>query len=66
MEDLAVFTALNHTGSFRKNFVELKKKICYLPAEGRSVWLKTVTEVFKCIFKTSVTVVHHTDLTAGK
>ena len=26
MEDLAVFTALNHSGSFGKNFVELKKK----------------------------------------
>ena len=26
MEDLAVFTVLNHSGSFGKNFVELKKK----------------------------------------
>ena len=25
MEDLAVFTALNHSGSFRKNFVKFKK-----------------------------------------
>ena len=25
MEDLAVFTALNHSGSFGKNFVKLKK-----------------------------------------
>ena len=33
MEDLAVFTALNHdSGSLGKNFVKLKKKIkCYLP-----------------------------------
>ena len=27
MEDLAVITALNHSGSFRKNFVKFKKKI---------------------------------------
>ena len=38
MEDLAVFTALNHSGSFGKNFFKLKKKICYLPAKGWSVW----------------------------
>ena len=25
MEDLAVFTALNHSGSFGKNFVKFKK-----------------------------------------
>ena len=25
MEGLAVFTALNHSGSFRKNFVKFKK-----------------------------------------
>ena len=25
MKDLAVFTALNQSGSFRENFVELKK-----------------------------------------
>ena len=25
MEDLAVFTALNHSGSFEKNFVKFKK-----------------------------------------
>ena len=37
MEDLAVFTALNHSGSFGKNFVKFKK-ICYLPAKGWSVW----------------------------
>ena len=36
MEDLAVFTALNHSGSFGKNFAEFKNnKICYLPAKGR-------------------------------
>ena len=33
MEDLAVFTALNHSGSFRKEFRQvLKKQTCYLPA----------------------------------
>ena len=38
LEDLAVFTALNHDwGSFGKNLVKFKKK-CYLPAKGRSVW----------------------------
>ena len=26
MEDLAVFTALNHSGSFGKNIVKFKKK----------------------------------------
>ena len=38
MEDLAVFIALNHSGSFRMYFVKLKKKKCYLPAKGQSVW----------------------------
>ena len=38
MEDLYVFTALNHLGSFGKNFVKFKKNKCYLPAKGRSVW----------------------------
>ena len=27
MEDLAVFTALNHSGSFEKNFVKFKKNV---------------------------------------
>ena len=35
MEDLAVFTALNHSGSFGKNFAEFKKKKICLPAKGR-------------------------------
>ena len=43
MEDLAIFTALNHSGSFGKNFVKFKKQICDLSAIGRSVWRKTVT-----------------------
>ena len=29
MEDLAVFTALNHSGSFGKNFVKFKKIYIY-------------------------------------
>ena len=41
MEDLAVITALNQSGSFGENFVKLKKNIymcvCYLPVKGRSV-----------------------------
>ena len=32
-EDLAVFTALNNSGSFGKNLVKFKKK-CYLPLVG--------------------------------
>ena len=36
MEDLAVFVALNHSDSFRKYLVKLKKK--NVPAKGRSVW----------------------------
>ena len=75
IEDLAIFTALNHLGSFGKNFVKFKKNICYLPTKGWSVWRKTVTSVLKCcpwpmasgsIFKTSVTVFQHMDLPAGK
>ena len=56
MEDLAVFTALNHSGSFGKNFVKFKnnKYVIYRPTASGS------------IFKTSVTVFHHTDLPAGK
>ena len=49
MEDLAVFTALNHSGSFGKNFVKFKKKTFYLPAKGRSVCWKTVTKVLKML-----------------
>ena len=30
MKDLAIFTALNHLGTSRKNFVNLKKKITYV------------------------------------
>ena len=30
MEDLAVFTALNHSGSFGKNFVKFKNNKCVI------------------------------------
>ena len=51
MEDLAVLAALNHSGSFEKNFFKLKKKKkrCYLPAKGRSVWWKTVTSTLRTL-----------------
>ena len=57
MEDLAVFTTLNHSGYLGKNFIEIKKKKpCYFPAKGRSVQRKTVTEALPTasgsIFKT--------------
>ena len=38
MEDLAVFITLNHSSSFRMYFIKFKKKKCYLPAKGQSVW----------------------------
>ena len=41
MEDLAVFTTLNHSGYLGKNFIEIKKRLCYFPAKGRSVQRKT-------------------------
>ena len=54
MEDLAVFTALNHSGSFGKKFVKFKKKkniyiyiyICYLPAKGRSAFSRSRSQFF--------------------
>ena len=58
MEDLAVFTTLNHSGYLGKNFIEIKKKkkLCYFPAKGRSVQRKTITEALPTasgsIFKT--------------
>ena len=43
MEDLAVFTALNHSGSFGKNFVRFLKKIkMSFISLGRSVLGKIV------------------------
>ena len=39
MEDLAVFTALNHSGSFGKNFVKFQKnKYVIYRLSGRSVY----------------------------
>ena len=70
MEDLAVFTALNHSGSFGKNFVKLKKKkICYLTGYGsvRMVQNCDLVPRFKtsrqiaymyCYFKLSIPLVH--------
>ena len=59
MEDLAVFTILNHSGYLGKNFIEINKKktkLCYFPAKGRSVQRKTITEALPTasgsIFKT--------------
>ena len=43
MEDLAVFTTLNHSGYLGQNFIEIKKTMFFL-AKGRSVQRKTVTE----------------------
>ena len=44
IEDLAVFTALNHSGSFGKNFVKFKKKNkkCYPSTYVGPYWKKTV------------------------
>ena len=42
MEDLAVFKALNHSGSFGKNFVKFKKYTRYLPANCRSNYFQSV------------------------
>ena len=61
MEDLAVFTALNHSGSFGKNFVKFQKNkyVIYRLRVGPYT-------ASGSIFKTSVTVFQHTDLPAGK
>ena len=51
MEDLAIVTALNHSGSFRKSLLKLKKKkkyiyiYIYIYILGRSVLGKTVRSV---------------------
>ena len=56
MEDLAVFTTLNHSGYLGQNFIEIKKKTMFFLAKGRSVQRKTVTEALPTasgsIFKT--------------
>ena len=40
MKDLAIFTALNHSGTSRKNFVNLKKKLhmLFIGFKGQSIW----------------------------
>ena len=76
MEDLAVFTALNHSGSFGKNLVKFKKNMYVLYRLRVGPYgEKLGPQSPKCcprpsatgsVFKTSVTVFHHTDLQAGK
>ena len=46
MENLAVITALNHSGSFRNHLLGFRKKIKMLfTSQGRSVLGKTVPSV---------------------
>ena len=45
MEDLAAFTALNHLGSFGKNFVKFKKIKTLFTGYGSDRMVKTVIEV---------------------
>ena len=63
MKDLAVITALNHSGYFEKNFVEFKNILKMLfTSQGRSVKGKTLPS-----FKTSGKVFFpNTDLPAGE
>ena len=56
MKDLAVLTALNHSGSFGKNFVKFQKKYVIYRLRVGPYGEKL----------TSVTVFHHTELQAGK
>ena len=64
MEDIAVFIALSHSGSFRMCFVKFKKKMLFT-GYGSVRMVKNCT-ASGSIFKTSVTAFHHTDLPAGK
>ena len=62
MKDLAVITALNHSGYFEKNFVEFKNMLKMLfTSQGRSVKGKTLPS-----FKTSGKVFPNMDLPAGE
>ena len=66
MEDLYVFTALNHLGSFGKNFVKFKKNkyVIYwlrVGPYGEKLWPRSWKR-----FQDLVTVFHHSDLPAGK
>ena len=50
MEGLAVFTALNHSGSFRKNFAKFKKhKYVIYRLRVDPYGKKTVTSVLKML-----------------
>ena len=64
MEDLAVFTAPNQSGSFGKNFVKFQKKININKRRSGKCWPRPTAS--GSIFQTSVTVFHHTDLPPGK
>ena len=66
MEDLAVFTALNHSGSFGMNFVKLKKTYviyrlrvdpyewlnCFLSIRGTSFKFGAIAECMVKCFRT--------------
>ena len=55
MKDLAVMTAINHSGSFGENFVKFKWKITMLfTSLGRSVLEKTVHSVLSTVFPVNV------------
>ena len=67
MEDFAVFTALIHSSSFGKHFVKFKKIYVIYRLRVGPYGEKLCPRSWKCsIFKTSVTVFHHTNLPASK
>ena len=71
MEDLAVITALNHFGSFRKNFIKFKEKNKMLFSSlSQSVLRKTVPSVLSTahwvVLETLGTDFPNTDPLAGK
>ena len=73
MEDLAAITALNHSGSFRKNFVKFKKKIEMLFTSLGRENLCPLSRVpppayglSRAVLKTWGTVFPNTDLPAGE
>ena len=70
MEDLAAFTALNHLGSFGKNFVKFKKNKNVIHRLRVGPYGENcdrgLTVGLGQHFKTSITVFHHTDLPADK
>ena len=71
MEDLAVITALNHFGSFRKNFIKFKdKKKMLFTSVSWSVLRKTVPSVLstacRVVLETLGTDFPNMDLLAGE